>query len=92
MTESQQASLEKELLSLNLSKYVSELAQAVVETRLKMADVSTAVSLCSLLHQRYQDFSAMLLQNWQKLFTGKKDEKVLNNNTVFIWRFLRPGA
>ncbi|KAB7493972.1 Regulator of nonsense transcripts 2 [Armadillidium nasatum] len=84
MTESQQTTLEKELLCLNLSKYVSELAQAVVETRLKMADVATAVHLCSLLHQRYQDFSSMLLQNWQKMFTGKKDEKITNMSKLRV--------
>ena len=69
--------LEKELMSLNLSKYISEVASAIVEAKLKMADISTAIHLCSLLHQRYHDFAPSLLQNWQKILNLKKEDKVI---------------
>lgn len=87
LTESQHDSLVKDLQSLNLTKYVSEVAQAVVETKLKMSDISTAVHLCSLLHQRYHDFAPTLLENWQKVLTPKKDEKVCvgNGNLIFLF-------
>lgn len=76
LTESQHESLVRDLQSLNLTKYVSEVAQAVVEAKLKMSDINTAVHICSLLHQRYHDFSPTLLENWQKVLALKKDEKV----------------
>ncbi|XP_069942909.1 regulator of nonsense transcripts 2 isoform X2 [Cherax quadricarinatus] len=78
LTESQHDSLIRDLQSLNLTKYVSEVAQAVVEAKLKMSDINTAVHLCSLLHQRYHDFASTLLENWQKVLSPKKEEK--NNN------------
>ena len=78
LTESQEEVLEKELIGLNLTRYISEVAQAITEAKLKMCDIHTAISLCSLLHQRYQDFDQLLFQSWQKLFTVKKDEKLTN--------------
>lgn len=41
-----------------------------------MSDVSTAVQICSMLHQRYAEFSTQLLEHWQKVLPMKKDEKV----------------
>ncbi|XP_071552083.1 regulator of nonsense transcripts 2 isoform X1 [Panulirus ornatus] len=82
LTESQHDSLVRDLQSLNLTKYVSEVAQAVVEAKLKMSDISTAVHLCSLLHQRYHDFASALLENWQKVLSPKKEEKVCKNTNM----------
>lgn len=52
LSEDQRASLDKDLDNLNLSRYVSEIVDAVAENRLKNADVSVAVHLCCLMHQR----------------------------------------
>ncbi|KAG0711998.1 Regulator of nonsense transcripts 2 [Chionoecetes opilio] len=84
LTESQHDSLVKELQSLNLTKYVSEVAQAVVEAKLKMSDIHTAVHICSLLHQRYHDFGPTLLENWQKVLAIKKDEKSSNMSKLRV--------
>jgi hypothetical protein len=51
-------------------------ADAIVEAKLKMTDVSCALMLCSLVHQRYSDFSGLLLESWQKVMLTKKDDKV----------------
>ena len=51
-------------------------ADAIVEAKLKMSDVSCALIVCSLIHQRYADFSALLLESWQKVLLTKKDDKV----------------
>ncbi|XP_042223985.1 regulator of nonsense transcripts 2-like isoform X2 [Homarus americanus] len=84
LTESQHDSLIRDLQSLNLTKYVSEVAQAVVEAKLKMSDITTAVHLCSLLHQRYHDFASTLLENWQKVLSPKKDEKNTNMSKLRV--------
>ncbi|XP_023217357.1 regulator of nonsense transcripts 2-like [Centruroides sculpturatus] len=76
MTEAQRESLIKDMSGLNLTKYISEAAAAIVDAKLKMSDVNMAVQVCSLLHQRYADFSMQLLENWQKVLPLKKDEKI----------------
>lgn len=48
----QRNSLTKDVEGLNLSRYVSEVVDAVAENKLKSADVPVAVHLCSLMHQR----------------------------------------
>jgi len=37
---------------LNLTKYVGELASALLEAKLKMSDVTAAVEFCSVVHQK----------------------------------------
>ncbi|XP_049955092.1 regulator of nonsense transcripts 2-like [Schistocerca serialis cubense] len=77
-TGSQLPSLLRDMSTLNLSKYVSEVAAALVDAKLKMVDVWPAVQLCSLMHQTYADFGPFLLDNWQKVLSLKKDEKIAN--------------
>ncbi|XP_064084936.1 regulator of nonsense transcripts 2-like [Macrobrachium nipponense] len=84
LTENQHDSLIKDLQSLNLTKYVSEVAQAVVEAKLKMSDIATAVHICSLLHQRYHDFAPTLLENWQKVLSPKKEDKIPNMSKLRV--------
>lgn len=78
LTESQKDALTKDFESLNLSKYIGEAAAAITEAKLKMSDINCAIHLCSLLHQRYSDFSQILLEHWQKYLLNKKDEKIPN--------------
>jgi hypothetical protein len=49
---------------------------AIVEAKLKMTDVSCALTLCSLIHQRYAEFSSLFLEGWHKVLLSKKDDKV----------------
>jgi len=42
-----------------------------------MSDVGCALHICSLMHQRYADFTKTLFENWHRiLMSTKKDEKV----------------
>lgn len=46
---------------------------------LQLADVGCAVHLCTLLHQRYAEFSEMLLEDLQRIYQtpiNKDDDKV----------------
>lgn len=54
LSEDQRTSLTKDVEGLNLSRYVSEVVDAVVDNRLKNADVAVAVHLCCLMHQRWE--------------------------------------
>jgi hypothetical protein len=51
-SDGQKAQLLKEMSGLNLTKYVGELASALLEAKLKMSDVTAAVEFCSEVHQK----------------------------------------
>ncbi|GJQ68791.1 putative RNA binding protein [Trypoxylus dichotomus] len=74
----------KEMSGLNLSKYISEIAAAIVDTKLKMTDVNAAVKMCSILHQTYVDFSQHLFENWQKNLSFKVGEKIANPSKLRV--------
>jgi regulator of nonsense transcripts 2 len=76
VTEQQRDALRRDMQTLNLTRYISEVATALTEAKLKMSDVWTAVELCSLLHQRYPDFSLSLYENWLKVL----QKETLNDN------------
>lgn len=60
-------SILKESKSLNLSKYVSEVATNIATCPLKPTDIEIAVLICSELHQKYADFSGELIPLLQKI-------------------------
>ena len=83
-SDSQKAALTKEMGGLNLSKYIGEVASALVEVKLKMSDIGGMVELCSAIHQKYAEFSACLVENWTRMLTLKKDEKVANPSKMRV--------
>ncbi|CAF4826931.1 unnamed protein product, partial [Rotaria sp. Silwood2] len=76
VTEQQRDALCRDMQTLNLTRYISEVATALTEAKLKMSDVWTSVQICSLLHQRYPDFSLSLYENWLKVL----QKETLNEN------------
>ena len=83
MTENQKDALAKDIAQLNLTKYLSEIATAFTEVKLKMNDIPCALHLCSIIHQSYADFSAILFEQWQKLLNLKKEESKVANPSKF---------
>lgn len=75
-TEAQKEGILKDINTLNLTKYVSEVANAIVEAKLKMTDIASILQVCVVLHEKYVDFAPQLLEAWQKVLSLKKDEKV----------------
>ncbi|GAA0140177.1 RNA metabolism protein [Lithospermum erythrorhizon] len=75
INDEQRESLMDDLRTVNLSKFVSEAVAAICDAKLKSADIQAAVQICSLLHQRYTEFSPSLVQGLVKLFfPGKSSE------------------
>ncbi|KAL3689456.1 hypothetical protein R1sor_015765 [Riccia sorocarpa] len=68
INEEQQEGLLEELKSVNVSKFVTEAVTAICDAKLKTSDINAAVQVCSLLHQRYKDFSPNLIQGLVKIF------------------------
>ena len=69
---------------LNLTKYIGEVATALTEVKVKMADISGMVELASAIHQKYSEFSSCLVENWTKILTLKKDDKVSNPSKMRV--------
>ncbi|WCJ19421.1 Regulator of nonsense transcripts UPF2 [Euphorbia peplus] len=75
INEEQREGLMDELRNVNLSKFVSEAVTAICDAKLRTSDIQAAVQVCSLLHQRYKDFSPSLVQGLLKVFfPGKSGE------------------
>jgi regulator of nonsense transcripts 2 len=74
----------KDMINLNLTKYVSEVATALVDAKLKMTDVGPAIKACSFLHQTYAEFSTHFFENWQKILSLKVGDKILNPSKLRV--------
>lgn len=83
-TAAQLDSLLKDMLSLNLTKYISEVSSALSEAKLKLTDVNAAVTLCSELHRVYAEFATAFFENWQKILTLKPGDKVQNPSKLRV--------
>ncbi|KAJ1437025.1 hypothetical protein SESBI_03863 [Sesbania bispinosa] len=82
INEEQREALMDELRSVNLSKFVSEAVTAICDAKLRSSDIQAAVQICSLLHQRYRDFTPSLIQGLLKVFSPGKpgDESDADRN------------
>ena len=75
LTEQQRNSLVNEFESLNLTRYVQEIASTLLQSKLKMSDIPCAVHICSLMHQRYSEFTGMLFLTAKRVFQSYIDDK-----------------
>ncbi|PSN50477.1 hypothetical protein C0J52_10707 [Blattella germanica] len=76
-TSSQLEGVLKDIYTLNLNKYLSEVANAIVQAKLKIFDISPAVELCNALHHLYADFSLLLLQSFQRCLSFKEEDEMV---------------
>ncbi|KAL3662104.1 hypothetical protein V7S43_012905 [Phytophthora oleae] len=86
LSESNAESLLRDAAELNLTRYVSECVAALADAPLKLADLSAAVKVASLLHQRYEDFSlAMvraLVSSFEASYTSDDKSKMLKRRLI----------
>lgn len=68
----------KDMNSLNLTKYLSEVVSALTEIKLKMTEIDAMILLCTQLNTTYSDFSKIFFEQWQKILNIKKDDKIAN--------------
>lgn len=81
---SQIDTLLKDFSTLNLTKYISEVASAIAEAKLKMSDIAAAIKLCSALHGTYSEFAPNFFENWQKILTFKATDKITNSSKLRV--------
>lgn len=74
----------KDMTNLNLTKYISEVASALVDAKIKMTDVGPAIRVCSFLHQTYAEFSTHFFENWQRILSFKIGDKIANPSKLRV--------
>lgn len=77
-------SLLKDMSTLNLTKYISEVSAALSEAKLKLTDVNAAVIFCSELHKIYAEFANAFFENWQKILGLRPGEKFQNASKLRV--------
>ncbi|KAJ8868844.1 hypothetical protein PR048_030385 [Dryococelus australis] len=80
----QLASLLQEMNTLNLTKYLGEVAGAIVESKIKMRDIPSASRFCSVMHQHYSKFSDHLLESWTRIFSADSSKWYQNETKMKI--------
>lgn len=66
LSEETKESLCAEITQLNLTRYITEVVPAIAEAKLKPSDIGAAVKVCSMLHQRYAEFTNLLIPTLTK--------------------------
>ncbi len=87
LTENSADALMKDVKEINLTRYVSECVASLVEAPLKMVDLPAAVRVISLLHQRYAEFSSLLIQTLVTTFDasyGTDDKSKLVKRRILL--------
>lgn len=68
----------KDINNLNLSKFLSEIVNALINCILKISDINAAVKVSSELHLIYVDFANDYLASWKKCLYFNENSPVLN--------------
>jgi regulator of nonsense transcripts 2 len=76
LSEDTKDSLLKEVKTLNLTKYISEVVHAIAQTTLKNTDFDAAIKICSYLHQTYVEFTPLLIPAIGKTLAPEKQESL----------------
>ncbi|KAH9413413.1 Regulator of nonsense transcripts upf2 [Dermatophagoides pteronyssinus] len=75
MNETNKDLIMKDLENLNLTRFISELATALVETKIKATEINLFIQICSFLHHRYPEFAVHLFDAWNKNLPKKPTDQ-----------------
>jgi len=83
--------LVKDVATLNLSRYVDEIASSLLEAKFKVVEVPLVVALCCALHERYSEFLPSLLpklvviiQSPSSASAGDNDDMPVKQRRVYF--------
>lgn len=80
--------LVNDVVTLNLSRYVEEVAAAILESKPKLADLPVFLSLCRAMHCRYPDFMTNLLPAMWTVVLSKSDSPEIAKVRRIYCRFI----
>jgi len=75
-------SMIKDVETLNLTRYIEEIANAFMECKIKIADVMGVVEVCIALHKRYEEFMQLLLPAIQSAFIKKSSSSTSSSTNT----------
>jgi regulator of nonsense transcripts 2 len=76
--------IQRDVAALNLFRYVEEVASALTDAKLKVADLPVVVALCSAMHQRYADFLPAVLPSMWSTIHGKATEATAKLRRLYL--------
>ena len=85
------ADMERDVASLNLTRYVEEVASALAEAKFKVTDIPTVVALCHSMHSRYADFLPLLLPSLWNGAQSSTDTKLRRVQVRLLTEFFLHG-
>ena len=74
INEETKAQILQDIKKTNQTKYVSEASAAIAEVNFKQKDVAAVSEVCSVLHERYEEFSPSLLPLLHKLMQPSEEK------------------
>lgn len=74
----------KDVKTLNLSRYVDEVASAILETKLKVTDIPVVLALCKAMYQRYPQFLPNLLPGFWSVINGKTPDETGKLRRIYV--------
>ncbi len=61
-----------------MRRYMEEVAQSLMEAKVKMSDMAFVVDLCSHCHRLYAEFTPMLLELFKKSLPRRATDTISN--------------
>ena len=83
ISDENKATMLQDVAKVNQTKYVSEAAAAIGEVNFKQKDVAAVAEVCSLLHERYGEFTQNLLPSLEKLMHSTENVTVTKKRNTF---------
>lgn len=77
-------SLIPDLSKLNLSKFVDEIAQCVVEAKMKVEELDSLIKFCVSASQIYSQFSVDLVTEVRKQMPTKRADSIKNPSKLRV--------
>jgi regulator of nonsense transcripts 2 len=74
----------KDVGTLNLSRYVEEVAKGVLESKPKVTDIPAIVALCVAMHERYAEFLPTLLPPVLEIVQGRGDAEAAKSKRLCL--------
>lgn len=78
------ADISRDVATLNLSRYVEEVASALTDAKLKVADLPVVVALVIAMHQRYDAFLPAVLPVMWSTIHGKATEETAKLRRLYL--------
>ena len=76
--------INRDVSTLNLSRYVEEVVSALLDAKLKLADLPAVVTLSIAMHLRYPEFMSNLLPSLWGVINGKATEETAKNRRLYV--------